>query len=935
MITYSKISAKGQGALIVDYMKEGRAQADKDVRVEEDPSADRGGRVVSYYTGRDGRGAWMASMGSLIAEHLGVDTSAPPTDAALARLYEAKRADTGEAWAGQGKKRDLSAWDFTASPDKSVSLAAELCGTALERAAIWHAIHLAGEETMRMIMDHVGVARRGDGKTAHAEEGETAYVFYRHHTARPTLEIQDGPDGATAVIEVPVAGDPQSHIHYHLFNAVATQSGHLGSLDSARITKTTSFLFGAYFQAILAERLRELGIEVQVDETHRAIRVNAVPEHARDFFSKRHKDTQIQAAAAAGARGRHASRAFRRGPSEIPQHPAGTAGTIGDSPVSETNSNSSSVPGSQPDSLIDFLQHLKAVNDALPPGQRALSDDLNRLIEASRAPDAAKDEAFRTQALWLIGDWNRNHPSAPLAYVPLDLRMETERRRGTYPGLANEDMKALLRQADLLDDRSLASRVRSQAVTMAGLTPDEQNAARAYKAIGALEARLEDFLQGRGVAAQTRQEEPRPVTPAVQEPASGPEVTTAPVAAQEPSGPSVAQDPVIRDEPASAPEVAPEPKAEQSAGTPAQDVDGPDVAPASGPQPQPAAPTFENRVPAQDEIPPGFDEEYRASLEAETRANREADRAQSAREPAATPQEDEQRRRDDVAHAKEAEDRVPEERNYPSAAGNEQKPGGTVKKDLPTDVPPTPETPVPPEEPTPPTPGTAPHVAPASQPEATAAEAERPRIGLPFPNFGFKLGKPLSERVKEAGKVKEAEKALNLALRQCHVASDGLSESVSALSNRLRPINDEINAFGSENNMSRVAVIAEMKKDGKAAHLRTKLDEAIAADPELAAQYGKVQAAVKNWEVQRKAVQQVAISQGKTLDDDALMHINEKDKKLAGRMQSQPGQQEGKSLFEEIPEQIRKLFEKVKEAIQRVFNRQQAQSQESGMSREV
>lgn len=593
--------------------------------------------------------------------------------------------------------------------------------------------------------------------------------------------------------------------------------------------------------------------------------------------------------------------------------------------MSETNSNSNS--GAQPDSLIDFLQHLKTVNDALPPGQRALSDDLNRLIEVSRAPDAAKDEAFRTQALWLIGDWNRNHPSAPLAYVPLDLRMESERRRGTYPGLANEDMKALLRQADLLDDRSLASRVRSQAVTMAGLTPDEQNAARAYKAIGALEARLEDFLQGRGVAAQTRQEEPRPAPPAVQEPASGPEVTTAPVAPQEPSGPSVAQERVVHDEAASAPEAAPEPKAEQSAGTPAQDVDGPSVEPAS--QPEPAAPTPGNRAPAQDEIPPGLDEEYRASMEAETRANREADRAQSAREPASTPQEDEQRRRDDVEHAKEAEDRAPESRTG--------EPGGKAEKEPPSDVPPTPELENSSQKSTQLNPQSTPDAgaAPASQPEATAAEAERPRIGLPFPNLGFKLGKPLTERVKEAGKVKAAEKALNLALRQCHVASDGLSESVSALSNRLRPINDEINAFGSENNMSRVAVIAEMKKDGKAAHLRTKLDEAIAADPELAAQYGKVQAAVKNWEVQRKAVQQVAISQGKTLDDDALMHINEKDKKLAGRMQSQPGQQEGKSLFEEIPEQIRKLFEKVKEAIQRVFNRQQAQSQESGMSRDV
>lgn len=106
------------------------------------------------------------------------------------------------------------------------------------------------------------------------------------------MKIQDGAKGLTAAVEVPVPGDPQAHIHNLLLNAVATESGHLGSLDSARITSATSFMFGAYFQAELARELRKLAIAVHVDESGRAIAIDGVPREACELFSKRHSQAE-------------------------------------------------------------------------------------------------------------------------------------------------------------------------------------------------------------------------------------------------------------------------------------------------------------------------------------------------------------------------------------------------------------------------------------------------------------------------------------------------------------------------------------------------------------------------------------------------------------------------------------------------------------------
>jgi len=283
MITWRKITAEGAGKLIVAYLREHQLRDKQSERAEQqgpdiNSGIESGARMNTYYTGRDGKGAWAPQMGGRIAGALGIDPARVPTDEGLARLFEGKRADTGEKWAGTHANRTLSAIDFTASPDKSVTLAAEFASTKAEQAMIWLAIHKANDRAMDFIAREIGVARRGRGGQSHAEEGEVAWVSFRHYAARPAMRIQDGSDGATGLVEIPVPGDPQAHIHNLMFNAVATESGHLGSLDMARITRATSFMFGAYFQAELATELRALGIQVGTNESGRAIVIGSIPK---------------------------------------------------------------------------------------------------------------------------------------------------------------------------------------------------------------------------------------------------------------------------------------------------------------------------------------------------------------------------------------------------------------------------------------------------------------------------------------------------------------------------------------------------------------------------------------------------------------------------------------------------------------------------------
>lgn len=293
MMTFRKISALGRGELIVAYLTEGEPDPVHDFRTDPGkvPDGD-GSRLTSYYTGRDGRASWRPEMPSNVAATLGIDARKPPRNAELSKLFEASNAQTGEAWSEAQRK--ISAYDLTMAPHKSITLAAEFAPTAAEGAAIWHAIDKANDDTMRYVARELGYARRGHGGEDGAEKGDVAWVSFRHTTARPTVEAKDPTSGQTYLIDSRAGGDPHAHIHNALFNVVVTEDGHVGSLDTKRL-RSRVHEFGAFFQARLADNLRQLGIAQTYDANEQATVISAVPQDICDFFSKGRRQV-VQAA---------------------------------------------------------------------------------------------------------------------------------------------------------------------------------------------------------------------------------------------------------------------------------------------------------------------------------------------------------------------------------------------------------------------------------------------------------------------------------------------------------------------------------------------------------------------------------------------------------------------------------------------------------------
>ena len=124
MLNFRKIAAASKGRLLLRYFTDDTPEpATHTSPVDEmGRTLEEGGRLTAYYTRRDSRAAWRADMPAILAQAIGIDPRHKPRDAELARLFEAKRADTGEAWSKQERK--LSGLDLVFSPHKSISLAA-------------------------------------------------------------------------------------------------------------------------------------------------------------------------------------------------------------------------------------------------------------------------------------------------------------------------------------------------------------------------------------------------------------------------------------------------------------------------------------------------------------------------------------------------------------------------------------------------------------------------------------------------------------------------------------------------------------------------------------------------------------------------------------------------------------------------------------------
>lgn len=189
----------------------------------------------------------------------------------------------------------IGSYDFTATPDKSVSVAWAFANEA-ERAMILNAHVAAAREAMAHLAGEIG--RAAIGKREDHEDGHITWLEFMHHTARRTRYTVK--DGVVEYAPEGTSGDPDLHTHFLIPNAVFCPSGRVGSLDTNAV-KGFLHEVGGYYQARLAQHLRDQGFEV--GEVDGAARIRAIPDAVRVLFSKRSQIGEVMARLDAAKRG--------------------------------------------------------------------------------------------------------------------------------------------------------------------------------------------------------------------------------------------------------------------------------------------------------------------------------------------------------------------------------------------------------------------------------------------------------------------------------------------------------------------------------------------------------------------------------------------------------------------------------------------------------
>lgn len=335
------------------------------------------------------------------------------------KRYESGARDS-EGREGEAPTR-ISYFDLCLSAPKSVSVAWAFAPTAAERNSILQAHRDARDETLAYVEKTATKARFGHARQgAGSERGHVAWISVDHFTSRPTLAITR-PDPVTGVIDTEIhtvqqAGDPQLHSHNLVPNVMVTDSGRTLSIDGNQL-RGRIHEFGAVYQALLARNLRQIGIDVQMDERTKMATLPAIPQRVQDEFSKRTRD------------GEEAAREFAK-----------TLGLDWDALTPERRIGM----------LKESTQKHKQAKGAPPPAAKAWEN-------AARKDDLANATEWKRQAQ-AIG-WQ--HRSA-IAYGPLAPEMtRAERMEGAYQDKALPLLSDELRQRAVIqgtDARLAAAR---------------------------------------------------------------------------------------------------------------------------------------------------------------------------------------------------------------------------------------------------------------------------------------------------------------------------------------------------------------------------------------------------------------------------------------------------------------------------------------------
>lgn len=245
------------------------------------------------------------NMDPKLAELLGVDPNKALTAEQVAHLMTGSRAD-GKDIPGQKRQRatelksSVAYIDFCLSAPKSFSVALAFAPTDAERAILDRCHREATAMLMAHIEAQIGYLRKGKEGTGGTEKASIAWFAFDHYTARPTVKI--AVQGGTVIQTVRVCGDMQRHTHFIVPTVALDEHGGVGKLHLNSI-KGSIHEWGAIYQAFLATKLNENGIEAVYDKDTGMARLPAVPRWICDAFSKRTKDGKAAAKAYAERKG--------------------------------------------------------------------------------------------------------------------------------------------------------------------------------------------------------------------------------------------------------------------------------------------------------------------------------------------------------------------------------------------------------------------------------------------------------------------------------------------------------------------------------------------------------------------------------------------------------------------------------------------------------
>lgn len=224
--------------------------------------------VADYYReGQEIVGSW----GGRGAEQLGL--TGPIDKASFDQLCDNLDPRTGQALTARTRSDRTVGYDFTFSVPKSVSL---LYGLT-ENEAVLTAFRDAVDETMQEIEQEMKVRVRKNGRNEERTTGNMLWSEFVHTTSRPVEGLPD----------------PHLHAHVFVFNATYDREEAQWKAGQFRDLKRDAPYFQAAFRVRLANRLQELGYDLE--RTREDFEIAGVPKAVLQQFSRRTEQIETKA----------------------------------------------------------------------------------------------------------------------------------------------------------------------------------------------------------------------------------------------------------------------------------------------------------------------------------------------------------------------------------------------------------------------------------------------------------------------------------------------------------------------------------------------------------------------------------------------------------------------------------------------------------------